>query len=160
MDEILRQLGELLLAAIPTVVVFLILFFAYKLIVHKPLVAVLDERRARTQGAVEKANADIAAAEARTAEYEQRLRDARLSIFKKLEARRQQWLQARAAAVADARAAAETRVKAARTALEQDVEQAKVTLQSESETLANQIIRTVLKPALAAGSPMAGGRQS
>jgi len=47
MDEILRQLGELLLAAIPTVVVFLILFFAYKLIVHKPLVAVLDglERR-------------------------------------------------------------------------------------------------------------------
>ncbi|MGO9210671.1 MAG: hypothetical protein ACLPXM_10795 [Terriglobales bacterium] len=160
MDEILRQLGELLLAAIPTVVVFLILFFAYKLIVHKPLVAVLDERRARTQGAVEKANADIAAAEARTAEYEQRLRDARLSIFKKLEARRQQWLQARAAAVAEARAAAETRVKAARTALEQDVEQAKVTLQSESETLANQIIRTVLKPALAAGSPMAGGRQS
>ena len=160
MDEILRQLGELLLAAIPTVVVFLVLFFAYKLIVHKPLVAVLDERRARTQGAVEKANADIAAAEARTAEYEQRLRDARLSIFKKLEARRQQWLQARTAAVAEARVAAETRVKAARAALEQDVEQAKVTLQSESETLANQIIRTVLKPALAAGSPMAGGRQS
>jgi len=160
MDEILRQLGELLLAAIPTVVVFLVLFFAYKLIVHKPLVAVLDERRARTQGAVEKANADIAAAEARTAEYEQRLRAARLSIFKKLEARRQQWLQARTAAVAEARVAAETRVKAARAALEQDVEQAKVTLQSESETLANQIIRTVLKPALAAGSPMAGGRQS
>ncbi len=160
MDEILRQLGELLLAAIPTVVVFVILFFAYKLIVHKPLVAVLDERRARTQGAVEKANADIAAAEARTAEYEQRLRDARLSIFKKLEARRQQWLQARGAAVAEARAAAETRVKAARTSLEQDVEQAKVTLQAESEMLASQIIRTVLKPALVAGSPMAGGRPS
>jgi len=160
MDEILRQLGELLLAAIPTVVVFLILFFAYKLIVHKPLVAVLDERRARTQGAVEKANADIAAAEARTAEYEQRLRDARLSIFKKLEARRQQWLQARTAAVAEARAAAETRVKAARASLEQDVEQAKVTLQAEGETLANQIIRTVLKPALPVGRPLAGGRQS
>lgn len=160
MDEILRQLGELLLAAIPTVVVFVILFFAYKLIVHKPLVAVLDERRARTQGAVEKATADIAAAEARTAEYEQRLRDARISIFKKLEARRQQWLQARAAAVAEARAAAETRVKAARTSLEQDVEQAKVTLQAESETLANQIIRMVLKPALVARSPMAGGRPS
>ncbi|MGA9206245.1 MAG: hypothetical protein WB347_00475 [Terriglobales bacterium] len=160
MDEILRQLGELLLAAIPTVVVFVMLFYAYKLIVHEPLVAVLDERRARTQGAVEKANADIAAAEARTAEYEQRLRDARLSIFKKLEARRQQWSQARAAAVAEARAAAETRVKAARTSLEQDVEQAKVTLQAESETLASQIIQTVLKPALVAGSPVAGGQQS
>lgn len=160
MEEILRQLGELLLAAIPTVVVFVMLFFAYKLIVHKPLVAVLEERRARTEGAVEKANADIAAAEARTAEYEQRLREARLSIFKKLEARRQQWLQARAAAVAEARAAAEARVKAARASLEQDVEQAKVTLQAESETLASQIIHTVLKPAFAAGRPMAGGRQS
>jgi F-type H+-transporting ATPase subunit b len=160
MDEILRQLGELLLAAIPTVVVFVMLFFAYKLIVHKPLVVVLEERRARTQGAVEKANADIAAAEARTAEYEQRLRDARLSIFKKLEARRQQWLQARAAAVAEARATGEARVKAARASLEQDVEQAKVTLQAESEALASQIIRTVLKPALAADFPVAGGRPS
>jgi F-type H+-transporting ATPase subunit b len=104
MEEILRQLGELLLAAIPTVAVFVFLFFAYKLIVHRSLVAVLGERRARTEGAVEKANADIAAAEARTAEYEQRLRDARLSIFKKQEARRQQLLQARATAVAGARA--------------------------------------------------------
>ena len=160
MEEILRQLGELLLAAIPTVVVFVILFFAYKLIVHRPLVAVLGERRARTEGAVEKANADIAAAEARTAEYEQRLRDARLSIFKKQEARRQQLLQARATSAAEARAAAEARVKAARASLQQDVEQAKVTLQAESETLASQIIRTVLKPVLAAGNPMAGGRQS
>ncbi|MFZ3212644.1 MAG: hypothetical protein WA188_14130, partial [Terriglobales bacterium] len=61
---------------------------------------------------------------------------------------------------AEARAAAETRVKAARTSLEQDVEQAKVTLQAESETLASQIIQTVLKPALVAGSPVAGGQQS
>jgi len=160
MEEILRQLGELLLAAIPTVVVFLFLFFAYKLIVHRPLVAVLNERRARTEGAVEKANADIAAAEARTAEYEQRLRDARLSIFKKQEARRQQLLETRASAAAEARTAAEARVKAARASLKQDVEQAKVTLQADSETLARQIIQTVLKPAFAAGSPAGGGPRS
>lgn len=160
MDEILRQLGELLLAAIPTVVVFVLLFFAYKLIVHKRLAAVLGERRSRTQGAVEKANADIAAAEARTAEYEQRLREARLTIFKKQEARRRQLLQARAAAVAEARAAAEARVNAERASLQQDTEQAKVSLQSEGEALAEQIIRTVLKPALAAEFPVAGGRQS
>jgi len=158
MDEILRQLGELLLAAIPTVVVFVTLFFAYKLIVHKPLVAVLAERRARTAGAVEKASADIAAADARTQEYAQRLRDARLSIFKKQEARRQQSLQARAAAVAEARAAANARVKAARTSFEEDVKGAKVTLATESEGLADQIIRAILKPAMAAESPVAGGR--
>ena len=160
MDEILRQLGELLLAAIPTVVVFVILFFAYKSIVHKQLVVVLDERRARTEGAVQKANADIAAAEARTAEYEQRLRDARLAIFRKQEARRQQSLQTRATAVAEARATADARVKAARASLEQDVKNAQVTLEAESEALATQIIRTVLKPALAAESSVAGGRLS
>jgi len=160
MDEILRQLGDLLLAAIPTVVVFLILFYAYKLMVHKRLVAVLGERRARTQGAVEKANADIAAAEARTAEYEQRLREARLSIFKKQEARRQQSLQARAAAVAEARAAAQARVKAARTSLEQDVKGAKATLEAEGDALATQIIRTVLKPAMAAESSVVSGGSS
>jgi F-type H+-transporting ATPase subunit b len=151
MDEILRQLGELLLAAIPTVVVFLLLFFAYKLIVHKPLVRVLSERRARTEGAVEKANADIAAAEARTAEYERRLRDARLSIFKKQEARRQQSLQARSATVAEARTAADARVKAAQASLEQDAEHAKVSLRAESEAIANQIIRAVLRPAVTSG---------
>ena len=160
MDEILRQLGELLLAAIPTVVVFVILFFAYKLIVHKRLAVVLNERRARTEGAVEKASADIAAAEARTAEYEQRLRDARLAIFKKQEARRQQSLQARAVAVAEARAAAHARVETARASLEQDVKNAKVTLEAESEGLATAIIRTVLKPAMAAESSMVGGRPS
>ena len=160
MDEILRQLGDLLLAAIPTVVVFVILFLAYRLIVHKRLVAVLSERRARTEGAVEKANADIAAAEARTAEYEQRLREARLSIFKKQEARRQQSLQARAAAVAEARADTEARVKAARTSLEQDVKNAKATLEAEGDALATQIIRTVLKPAMAAESSVVSGGPS
>ena len=156
MDEILRQIGELLLASIPTMVLFLVLFFAYTLMVHKPLVAVLNERRARTQGAVEKANADIAAAEARTAEYEQRLRDARLAIFKKQEAHRQQLLQARGAAVAEARAAADAQVKTARAALEKDVEQVKVTLQAESEALAGKIIQMVLRGG-AAGSRNPGG---
>jgi F-type H+-transporting ATPase subunit b len=160
MDEILRQLSELLLAAIPTVVIFLILFFSYKLLVHKPLVAVLDERRALTQGAVEKANADIAASEARTAEYEQRLRDARLAIFRKQEARRQRSLEARAAAAAQARAAGEARVQAARAALEQDVQRAKLTLEAESDALATQIVRTVLQRATATESTVLGGGAS
>ena len=159
MEEILRQLGELLLAAIPTVVLFLLLFLAYRVLVHNPLVHVLNERRTRTEGALQKANADIGAAEARTTEYEQRLREARLSIFRKQEARRQQLLQARGFAVVEARATADERVKSARAALAQDAERAKASLQAESENLASQIIRTILKPALAAESPLAGGRQ-
>src|SRR5215469_14254801 len=102
MDETLRQVGELLLGSIPTIILMVLLYVAYKFIVHKPLTAVLEERHSRTEGAVEKARADVAAAEARTAEYEQRLREARAAVFKAQEARRQAALQARSAAVSTA----------------------------------------------------------
>ena len=81
---------------------------------------VLAERRSRTEGAIEKARADIAQAEARTAEYEQRLREARMKLFKSQEARRQVALQARAAAVAEARTKAQAQVDQAREGIEQD----------------------------------------
>jgi F-type H+-transporting ATPase subunit b len=163
MDEILGQLGGLLLASIPTIVVFLVVYLAYRQLVHKRLLAVLSERHERTEGAMETAKADIAAAAARATEYEERLREARVSIFKKLEARRQQLLEARRSAVAEARSAADARVKSARAALEQDVEHARKTLEAQSESLASQIINAVLRPAgnsVAAESPAAGGRQS
>ena len=75
MDETLRQLGGLLLGAVPTVILLTLLYILYTAIVHKPLRRVLDQRRNKTEGAVEKSRADIAAAEARTSEYEQRLRE-------------------------------------------------------------------------------------
>src|ERR1700757_2764720 len=114
MDKTLHQLGELLLGSVPTVILLALLYALYTTIVHKPLVRVLAERRSKTEGAIEKARADIAAAEARTAEYEQRLREARLAIFKSQEARRQQAMQLREAAVARARAQAQAEIEKAR----------------------------------------------
>lgn len=146
MDETLRQLGGLLLGSIPTVIMLLLLYAAYTLIVHKPLAKVLAERRAKTEGAIEKARADVAAAEARTAEYEQRLREARMAVFKSQETRRQAVLQARAAAVAEARARAQKQVEAARAAIEQDKIAAQERLQAESGRLASEIVRQVLRP--------------
>ena len=146
MDETLRQLGGLLLGSIPTVILLLLLYAAYSLIVHKPLARVLAERRAKTEGAIEKARADVAAAEARTGEYEQRLREARIAVFKSQETRRQAALQARAAAVADARSRAQKQVEQSRAALEQDKIAAQERLQAESARLATEIIRQVLRP--------------
>lgn len=156
MDETLRQIGELLLGSVPTIIFFLILFVLYVGLVHKPLTRVLAERYARTQGAIEKARADIATAETRTAEYEQRLRDARVALFKYQESRRDQASQARAAAVAQAREQAKLQVEQARAALEQDKLAAKNTLEGEASRLASEIIRTVLEPGLAQAP--AGGR--
>jgi F-type H+-transporting ATPase subunit b len=155
MDQLLAQLGGLLLGAIPTIVIMVMLYGSYTVLVHRPLVQVLAERRSKTEGAIEKARADIAAAEARTAEYEQRLREARLAVFKNLEARRQQALQARAVALAEARAAAQAQVEQARAAIEKDKLAAQASLQAEARRLASEIIRAVLQLA-PAQAPVGG----
>jgi F-type H+-transporting ATPase subunit b len=137
MDETLRQLGELLLGAVPTVILLALLYALYTSIVHKPLRRVLDE----------KSRADIAAAEARTAQYEQRLREARAVVFRAQEARRQAALQARSNALKAARSQAQAQVQAAKTDIENDRATAQAGLQGEVAALAREIVRRVLQPA-------------
>jgi F-type H+-transporting ATPase subunit b len=147
MDQTLRQLGELLLGSIPTVILLALLYALYAMIVHKPLRRVLEERRSKTEGAVEKSRADIAAAETRTSEYEQRLREARAKVFHAQEARRKAALDARTAALNETRNQAQAQVQAAKAAIQKDREAAQQGLQSEVQGLAAEIVRRVLEPA-------------
>jgi F-type H+-transporting ATPase subunit b len=157
MVKVLHQIGELLLGSVPTILLFLLTWAMYNFIVHRKLMAVLDERRAKTEGAVEKAKRDIAAAEAKAAEYDDRIRQARQAILKAAEERRRQIMDARAKTLAEAKAAAETQVKAARGALDKEVAEARTNLQGQAESLAAVIVRAVLRPA---GSAVpAGGVQ-
>ena len=155
MDELAKQLGGLLLGSVPTIIFIVLLYGIYTAVVHKPLVKVLADWRSKTEGAMEQARADIARAEARTSEYEQRLREARVALFKSQEARRQLALQARAAVVAASRTKAQAQVDQARKGIEQDKLTAQSGLQAESGRLAAEIIRTVLQPA---GNAPAGGQ--
>jgi F-type H+-transporting ATPase subunit b len=147
MDETLRQLGELLLGSVPTVILLAVLYALYTTIVHKPLRRVLEERRSKTEGAVEKSRADIAAAEARTAEYEQKLREARAVVFRSQEAKRQAVLQARTNALHEARTKAQAQVQAAKKDIEADRVAAESTLPADAAALAQEIVRRVLQPA-------------
>jgi F-type H+-transporting ATPase subunit b len=147
MDKTLRQLGELLLGAVPTVILLALLYALYTTIVHRPLRRVLDERRSKTEGAVEKSRADIAAAEARTAEYEQRLREARTTLFRAQEARRKAALDARTAAMNEVRVKAQAQVQAAKADIQKDREAAQAGLQPQVQVLAAEIMRRVLEPA-------------
>jgi F-type H+-transporting ATPase subunit b len=147
MDQTLRQLGELLLGAVPTVILLALLYALYTTIVHKPLRRVLKERRSKTEGAVEKSRADIAAAEARTSEYEQRLREARATVFRAQEARRKSALDARTAALNQARSKAQAQVQAAKADIQKDRDAALGGLQKEAQSLAVEIMRRVLQPA-------------
>ncbi|MGA8502269.1 MAG: ATP synthase F0 subunit B [Candidatus Sulfotelmatobacter sp.] len=147
MDQTLRQLGELLLGSIPTVILLALLYVLYATIVHKPLRRVLEERRSKTEGAIEKSRADIAAAEARTSEYEQRLRQARATVFRAQEARRKAALDARTVALNEARTKAQAQVQAAKADIQKDRDAAQSGLQKEVQALAAEIMRRVLQPA-------------
>ena len=151
MGDTLNQLGELLLSSIPAMIAFLVVWGAYRVIVHGKLQQVLAERHALTEGAIEKARGDIAVAESRTAEYERRVREARAVIFKAQEVRMQQMSEARAAALASARQHAQARIKEARAVLEKDRQAAQASLTQQAESLATEIIQSILRPAMAAG---------
>ena len=147
MDQTLKQLGELLLGSIPTVIMLALLYALYTVIVHRPLKRILEERHSKTEGAIEKSKADIAAAEARTAEYEQKLREARATVFRAQEAKRQASMQARATALNKARSSAQAQVQAAKADIEKDRSAAEQGLQGEAAALAEEIVRRVLEPA-------------
>lgn len=151
MEELAKQLGGLLLSAVPTIILLIVLATAYNFLIHRPLSAALSERHAKTEGAVAKAQADIAAAQAKTAEYELRLREARSQVLKNAEARRKQLAEARSAAITQARTTAGEKVKAAKAELDKEAATAKAGLQSQSEQLANEVIAAVLKTGTSAG---------
>jgi F-type H+-transporting ATPase subunit b len=151
MDAILRQIGELLISSIPTIISLLIVWVGYRFIVHGKLQQVLEQRHALTEGAMERAHQEIATAETRTAEYEQRVREARAQIYKAQQANRQRIMDERNAALAEARKQAGEMVKTARTNLASTVASSKVALREQADALADMVIETVLRPASAAG---------
>ena len=154
MEALLKSLENFFLGAVPTVILFLLLYAVYRILVHIPLRKVLAERQTLTEGTLAKAKADIAAAAAKTSDYEQKLRDARISIFKAQEQRKQQLLQVRDAAIAEARERTHKMVSEARASLDQEMAQSQTRLQADAESLAADVMRSVLKPVAA----VVGGR--
>jgi len=150
MEEIVQQIGALLLGAIPTMLLFVVLVLAYQLLVQGPLKRALAERRARTEGAVENANKAIAEAEVKAAEYAERLRQARAEIFKMREQRSKERNAEREATLDVARKAAGAKVSEAKAEVDAETERARQSIQGSAGELANQVVRAVLP--LAAGS--------
>src|SRR6266550_285134 len=103
MDETLRQLGGILLRAIPTFILVVLLHFYLKFMFFKPLQRVLRERREATEGARELAEQSLKKADEKTAAYEAALRAARAESYKELEQLRRQLQDERAAGVREAR---------------------------------------------------------
>ena len=151
MQEIFQQIGNLFVGAIPTIVLFIVLVFAYQFLVQGPLTATLKQRRALTEGAIEDAHRAIAQAEARAAEYSAQLRQARAEVYKVREQRVKQWNAERDAALDAARKAAGLKVNQAKAELEAEAAVARQTIQASSGELARQVVLAVM-PSVARGS--------
>jgi F-type H+-transporting ATPase subunit b len=153
MDETLHQLGTLLLGSVPTIFLFLLLVILYRFLVYGPLNRVLAERRARTDGAIEQANAATAAAAAKTQEYEAQLRAARSRIFQARQQKQQQWNRERDSAIAEAQEAAQRQIEEAKLALQAQTNAAHRTLENSIDELAREILQAILpRGRAAAGS--------
>ena len=84
MEQTLQALGGILFKAIPTVIFLLFLHFYFKHAV-RALAKVLKQREELTAGARKAAEASLAAADRKTAEYEAKLRDARAEVYREQE---------------------------------------------------------------------------
>jgi F-type H+-transporting ATPase subunit b len=144
MDQILNELGELVLGSVPTMVLFILLVTAYGFLVRRPLDRLLAERRERTSGAVEQARGAIAAAEAETTVYEDKLRAAKAEIFEARDRKLKQWNQEREVALAQVRQSTQERVRGARQEIDQSAQEARLQIVRMSDELSSQILHAVL----------------
>src|SRR4029077_16167542 len=117
MEETLRQLGGILLRAVPTFFLVVLLHFYLKFIFFKPLQRVLRQRYEATEGARKLAEESLAKASEKAAEYEAALRAARGETYKELEQLRRLLQDDRSVAVQEARAEAEAAVSKAKATL-------------------------------------------
>lgn len=152
MNELLHEIGDLALGAIPTLILFIALILSYRFILYGRMMQIRAERRERTSGAVEKSRLAIAQADLRSQEYEAKLRNARAELIRRREQQIQQWNAERERAVAASRLGAQERVRQAQQALAAQTMEARREIEVTAGEMATQVLAAVLPPTRAAGS--------
>jgi F-type H+-transporting ATPase subunit b len=145
MDAILASLGELVLRAVPTLLLVVFLHFYLKYVFFAPLDKVLEARSQATGGARAAAQASLETASRKAAEYEAAIRAARSEVYKEQEESRGVLRQRQAAALDESRRNASEMVKQARVQLADEVTGAKRVLAGESDRLASAIVESILR---------------
>ena len=145
MSDLVHQLGELFLRAVPVAVIVLLFYVIMRSIFFQPLLKVMAERDARTIGAQKAAEAAQAAAAEKVRQYEEALRQARAKVYAEQEADRRKLMEERAAALKDARSKADAEVNAAKERVAGEFAGAKREIETLTGQLAAEIARRVLQ---------------
>ena len=150
--EIINQLGELFLAAVPTVIIVFLFYLFMRWSFFRPMERVLSERRNRAEGARIEAEGSRVAAHEKLRTYTEALKKARTEIFTTQEVQRRRTLEERQATINAARATAQSALQEAKKGIVEDVKAARAELEQSKDSLAGEIAEAIL-----AGHPSGPG---
>jgi len=153
MTDLVHQIGELFLRAVPVALIVLIFYFILRSSFFKPLLQVMAEREARTLGAQKSAEAAQAAAAEKTKQYEEALRQAKAKVYAEQEIERKKTLDERAAFLKETRSKVTAEVNRAKENVAGQLQAAKREIEGNVPELAAEIARRVLRVPAGPGSP-------
>ena len=133
-------------------ILFIIFVFVLNRILFRPIGRVLDERQTRTEGAANEARAARRRYEAKLAEYEATIRQARAESYRRSEQERATALEERRRLIEQAKQHANEEIARAKLEIERQVAAARAALESESRQIAERISRTVLGRTVGGGA--------
>jgi F-type H+-transporting ATPase subunit b len=142
--EILHQIGELFLGAVPTVIIVLLFYAFLRWAFFNPILKAMAERSARIEGARAEAAAVEAEAKQELDAYNEAMRKARAQVFAEQEAVRQAVLNERARLLQAMRNRVQDEVTAAKKKIAAEAATARAEIDRQAPALAAEIARTVL----------------
>ena len=150
--DIAHQLGELLLEAVPMIIVVLLFYLFLRWAFFGPIQKAMAERAARIEGARTEAASVAEAARHEMDAYHTALRRARAEVYAESEAVRQAALDNRAKLLKTMQARAQEEVAAAKQRIAAELVAARADVERETPSLAAEIARSILeKPSSLSG---------
>jgi F-type H+-transporting ATPase subunit b len=144
MEQILHDLGTLLLKSVPTIILLLFVYAYLTWMFFKPLQRILEQRREATGGAREAAQKSLDRAAEKATMYEIALKEARADMYREQEQTRRQLLEQQTTRIDEARKRAHAQVLEASKEIDAETAKAKAELASSSQMLALQIVEELV----------------
>ena len=151
--EIFNQLGELFLAAVPTVIIVFLFYLFMRWAFFTPIQKAMAERDAKIEGARVEAAAVESEAAKNLQAYNEALKKARAEIYAEQEAARQAALEERAKLLKAMRGRAVEDVTAGKKRIAAELDVASKEVAGQTDILAREIAQLILENP----SPMQGG---
>jgi F-type H+-transporting ATPase subunit b len=143
--DILHQLGDLFLQAVPTVVIVFLFYLFMRWAFFTPIQKAMAERDSKMDGARREAAAIEDAARRDLENYNEALRKARAEIYAEQQAARQAILDERAKNLKAMRTLAQKEVAEAKRRITAELAAARTEVERQTPELAGEIVRTILE---------------